>query len=264
MAAPKDEPKIHVAIGFDFETGDVECRTGACTQLSLQAIRLDTMQVFDKYQSYIYPYNKQEFEGAKAKKKKTLKTKHEIEQEEAGELMDYKEKALTYSAVTMDMLYKMGIDIKQVGLDVIDFVKKNTLTNSKATKPLLIGQNSQFDVGFMQQLMCYSGLLKEFSQVFAGQEDFWGNFQPHYVDTIDLGKLALAHNPDMNSYNLEIMCDRLGIDLEDAHDADADVTATLNVATVCASKMRSSGDGGDIMLSKAEKSRKHFKITCVK
>lgn len=54
-----------------------------------------------------------------------------------------------------------------------------------------------------------------------------------------------------------------GVELDDAHDADADVSATTNVAAVLTQRMRSIGGeytGDDLAVSKAEKSRKHFKI----
>ena len=59
------------------------------------------------------------------------------------------------------------------------------------------------------------------------------------------------------------MCEKLGIDLDDAHDADADVSATTNVAMVLTKRMRNangSDEGDELQVSKAEKSRKHFKI----
>lgn len=96
-----------------------------------------------------------------------------------------------------------------------------------------------------------------------GDEDFYGNWHPLYVDTIVLGQLALCHLPNVNSYKLEIMCENLGIELDDAHDADADVSATTNVAAVLTQRMRSIGgeyEGESLAISKAEKSRKHFKI----
>ena len=53
-----------------------------------------------------------------------------------------------------------------------------------------------------------------------------------------------------------------GIELDDDHDADADVSATTNVVAVVTQRMRSIG--GEIVnplaISKTEKSRKHFKI----
>ena len=158
MAAPKDEPKIYTGIVLDFETGDLDPTTGACTQIALQAVRLDTWEVIDKYVSYIKPYHRKDISGKQ--RKKVLKNKREAEIEEAQELMTYSEKALTYSAITMKMLETKGKDIEQVANDVIAFAEKNTLSKAKDTKPILIGQNIDFDKGFLQQLMAYTGKLK--------------------------------------------------------------------------------------------------------
>ena len=61
------------------------------------------------------------------------------------------------------------------------------------------------------------------------------------------------------------MAERLGIDLDDAHDADADVTATREIVRVLTARMReqSSGGGnavGSLSAEKKEKLRDHFKI----
>ena len=191
MAAPKSEPTVFVGIVLDFETGDLDPQNGACTQIAMKAVRLDTWEVIDTYMNYIYPYkHKSDILGKT--RKKVLKNKREIEEEE-GQLMKYEEAALT--------------------------------------------------------------------KVFAGITDFWGNFQPHYVDTIDLGKLTFAGDPEVTSYKLELLAERLGIELDDAHDADADVTATLNVAIVCSNRLRNSdGSSTGAGLQKKEKSRTHFKI----
>ena len=184
--------------------------------------------------NYIYPYkHKSDILGKT--RKKVLKNKREIEEEE-GQLMKYEEAALTYSDISMDMLYEKGVDVEQVASDVIDFATRNTLSKSKTAKPFLIGQNIVFDCGFLQQLMAYGGKLKEFAKVFAG-------------------------DPEVTSYKLELLAERLGIELDDAHDADADVTATLNVAIVCSNRLRNSdGSSTGAGLQKKEKSRTHFKI----
>lgn len=258
MAAPKNEPKIYTGIVLDFETGGLDPVNGACTQIALQAVRLDTWEVIDKYAAYIKPYYKKDVAGKQ--RKKILKNKREIETEESGELMTYSEKALTYSAIAMKTLETKGKDIELVADEVIAFVERNTLSTAKDTKPILIGQNIDFDKGFLQQLMAYTGKLKEFAKVFAGITDFWGNFQPHCLDTIDLGKLTFANDTNVTSYKLELLAERLGIELDDAHDADADVTATLNVAVVCSNRLRNNDVGDGATLQKKEKTRDHFKI----
>lgn len=255
MAAPTTEKKYTVAFTLDFETGGLECQDCACTQIAIHAVRIDTFETIDRYVKYIAPYNQQTDKGAS--KRKVLRTKYE--QEDAIP-MKYEEKALTYSAITMDMLESMGVDIHEVAADVITFIKNN-MTKGTGYKPFLIGQNITFDIGFMQQLMEYGGQMKEFAKIMGGNVDFYGNFQPLYIDTIILGKMALSHLPDVTTYKLEIMAEKFGIELDDAHDADADVTATTNVAMVCAKRMRNVADGdGGMVMNKAEKSRTHFKI----
>lgn len=60
------------------------------------------------------------------------------------------------------------------------------------------------------------------------------------------------------------MAERLGIDLDDAHDADADVTATREIVRVLTARMRSQSAGGTevggLSAEKQEKLRDHFKI----
>ena len=248
--------QIYVAIGLDFETGGLDCSKHACTEISLQAVRLDTWEITDRYVQYFYPYHRQECDKMK---RKVLKSKHELELE-ANTLMEYQEVALTYSAISMDMLYQSGIDVKQIAWDVLQFAQKNTLSKGKQMLPFLIGQNTPFDIGFLQQIMNYADLVTEFEKTFAGNKDFYGNFQPHYIDTIRLGQLCFAHDPSVTSYKLELIAEKLHIDLNDAHDADADVTATLNAAMIYSNKMRN-GSGSECPgLQKQEKTRNHFKI----
>ena len=52
----------------------------------------------------------------------------------------------------------------------------------------------------MQQLMEYGGQMKEFAKLMRGETDFYGHFQPLYIDTIVLGQLALSHLDGMSSY----------------------------------------------------------------
>ena len=102
--------------------------------------------------------------------------------------------------------------------------------------------------------------MKEFEKVFAGKKDFYGNFQPHYIDTIDLARLIFANDPTMTSYKLEIIAERLGLELDDAHDADADVTATLNILRVGTNRLRNGESNVGEIIQQREKTRSHFKI----
>lgn len=258
MAAPAAvTPKIYTALVLDFETGGLDCSKAACTQIAVQSVRLDTWEVLERYASYIAPYNRQE---AGTSRRKVLRSRREIEQEEVGVPMDYEPVALEYSGITMEILRSRGVSLKEVAAAVIAVAQRAALSKGAQCKPILIGQNITFDIGFLQQMMTYAGMQKEFAQVFAGTTDFHGSFCPHYIDTIDLGRLALAHNPSVTSYKLELLCGHLGIELDDAHDADADVTATLSVAAVCSGRLRNGNGNGTDLLPQKEKTRDHFKI----
>lgn len=63
----------------------------------------------------------------------------------------------------------------------------------------------------------------------------------------------------MASYKLELIASRLGVELNDAHDAAADVTATLDILGIYTSRLRHAG-GETITIQTKEKTRKHFKI----
>jgi hypothetical protein len=56
-----------------------------------------------------------------------------------------------------------------------------------------------------------------------------------------------------------LIAERFGIDLDDAHDAGADVTATLDIVRVCSARLRNNGEGA-VSISKQPKTRDHFQI----
>lgn len=257
MATPKTEQGTYTAIVLDFETGGLDCTRCACTQIAMQAVRLDTFEVLGRYVNYIAPYDKQPLGGVP--KRKVLKTRREVEQENTAEPMDYEPVALNYTDITMELLRSRGVALKQVAAEVIDFVRRHTLSKGARYKPVLIGQNIPFDIGFLQQMMAYAGLQKEFAQAFAGTTDFYGNFQPHYIDTLDLARLCFAADPEVTSYKLELVAERLGIELDDAHDADADVTATRQIVVQCGRRLRQN-EGADVAQQRIPKTRDHFKI----
>lgn len=256
MAAPAITPKIFTGIVLDFETGGLDCTTSACTQIALQAVRLDTWQLLERYARYVAPYNREQLGGGP--RRKVLRTRREQTLTLEAELMRYEQAALDITGITLEQLRREGADLKTVAAEVIAFATRNTLSKGPQYKPVLIGQNILFDIGFLQQMMNYAHLTKEFAQAFAGSVDFYGNFQPRYIDMLDLGHVAFAHDPSVGSYKLELIAERLGVELADAHDADADVAATRDIAAVYAARLRSGG--GVALAPQAEKTRRHFKI----
>lgn len=259
--APKQEYTPVIAFTLDFETGGLDCQKSACTQIAIHATRLDTFERLGSFVRYIYPYDMKEIKALAKPKKKVLKSKYD---EERKTPMEYSDKALEYSAITMDMLYEKGEDIMKVARDAVEWMAEMIPAKTpKNIKPFIIGQNVGFDEGFFCQLLEYGGVIDQAKKILRGHVDFYGHWHPLVLDTIILGQLALCHLPDVNTYKLEIMSERLGVELDDAHDADADVTATTNVVAILTQRMRSVGgeiEGGELKISKTEKSRKHFKI----
>lgn len=260
MAAPKEKSNVVTAIVFDFETGGLDARKCGATQISLHAVRIDTFEIMDKLNLYILPYHYQA--GIGKPKRKVLRSKYDIQDDEEDALMEYNDKALDVSGITMEMLNTNGVELKEVCERIIDFIQRNTFNVTASNKPFLVGQNVLFDIAFMQQIMMYSGLYDKFSKVVDGKTDFFGNFQPYYIDTILFSKLALDHDKTINSWKLELSAERLGIDMDDAHDADADVTATREIVRVLTGRMRNvDGDtAGTLAIEKRDKMRNHFKI----
>ena len=266
MAAPKDTTPYIVGLILDFETGglpskDTPVSKIGITQIALHAVRLDTFEKLGSLVRYVYPYEQKEVKSL-APKRKVLKSKYDVEKPES---MVYTEKALEFTAITMDMLIEKGVDLTVLAKDVLKFIEDVTVPKTpKNMKPVIIGQNITFDEGFLIQMFEYTGLLKELMKLVRGWVDFYGNWHPQMIDTLHLGQMALCHRSDVTSYSLGIMCENLGIELNDAHDADADVIATTNVAAILAQRMRSIGGTVDedcnIQMNKVEKSRKHFKI----
>ena len=261
MAAPKDKSQIITAFVIDFETGGLDCKKCAATQISAHAIRLDTFEVIGVFNKYIYPYQRRDDLGKP--KRKVLRNKYDVEEEAKQNTLEYGKVALEYSAITMEMLYEKGEDIQVVCESLIEFFKQHTFTTSRKLKPIFVGQNILFDLGFLQQIMTYTDLWKEIAKIFRGSEDFMGNFQPYYVDTILFSQLAFCHKDGVNSWSLSNLCEMLGIELDDAHDADADVTATREVLRLLTVRSRNEDveeESGSTVVTKKVKTREHFKI----
>ena len=258
--AGKEKSTIITAFVLDFETGGLKCDECAATQLSVHAVRIDNFEVMDTYNEYFYPYKKQAEVGKP--KRKVLKSKFNDELDDAP-LMEYSKKAESVSGITMDLLYNKGVDLDVACGNIIDFFRRNTFNVKPSCKPFLVGQNILFDLGFMQQIMMYTNKWKEFTKCLRGHNDFFGNFQPYYVDTIVFSQLALSHTGKVDSWSLGNLAEIFNIDLDDAHDADADVVATREVLRKLTVRMRNENEinnNGSTVMTEMPKTRKHFKI----
>lgn len=263
MAAPSENGLVPVMIVFDTETGGLDPqRCGVC-QVCMHSVRLDNFERMGNLNIYIKPYNRRE--GVLSQKKKKLKSKYDIEDEEngVGELMAYEEQAEKVHGLSVDFLRENGMDLDDACHAILDFVTGAKVSSSMQGKPFFVGQNTPFDIAFLQQIMEYTGLWNDLCKVIQHKKDFYGNKQPVTMDTISLAYLALS-NTKVGSYALGNLCEIMGIEIDDAHDADSDVTATEDIVRLLTAKMRSSdevdGEGSGMVSNKQEKKRVHFKI----
>ena len=254
------DEKAYTACILDTETGGLTPAECAITQLSCKMIRLDTLESLGTFDAYIKPYPKRPDWDDKARRK-VLKTKREIAKEEGNGFFKYEPKALEVTGITMDKLRIEGQDIVEVAKSFVEFVKSKQMGKHISYKPYLTGQNILFDWGFLQHLFVNAGMEEDLYNLFQGSKDMRGNFIPLLYDTLTLSRIALCNDPSITTYKLESICEKLKIELVDAHSSMADVEATCGVFSVLASRMRSMTDiDPSVFVQEGEKFREHFKI----
>ena len=262
MAAPKEKSNVITAIVFDTETGGLDCQKCGVIQVSFHAVRLDTFEVMEKLNIYIKRYSRPA--DLNKPKRKVLKSKYDIEEESTDIPMEYNAAAEKVHGITKEMQERLGLEPAEACQQMIDFIKRNTLNGSKTQKPFFIGQNPMFDEGMIQQLFVIAGYWEELVKVVRGNKDFWGNFHFAMLDTIIIAQLTFNNDPSIGAWKLELSAERFGIEMDDAHDADADVTATREIVRVATARMRenscNSNEVGGLVAEKQSKLRDHFKI----
>lgn len=250
----------YIGITIDFETGglpraDLPISKIGITQIAMNAFRLKDLQMVSRMSFYIYPYNQ-------LPEKKLKKKDAEIDTPS----MIYEQEALDFTNISMSKLREQGIDIKEAGDLCLDFINMHILTRgktglpSKSQKPFFLGQNIPFDMTFWSQLMEHSKNTKIAPKYLDGMLDYYGNFQPRYVDTLPLARAMLCTDDSVQKYSLSSLCDRLGFPIFDAHDAGADTDATFNVFAYMVGKMRGAGGSITGAAYEQEKERLKFKI----
>jgi DNA polymerase III alpha subunit (gram-positive type) len=206
----------------DFETGGLDMSKCGLTELAMQAFEGDSLKLIGSYESLIKPH-------------KVLNNGKWID----GEYTDGAQKV---TGLTVERLMDEGKDIDIVVKEVTAFLKDCNVHNSKTGwKPVMVAHNAQFEVKCFQNLA--AGRFK-LSDYFHGQEDFFGNFAPHYIDTLDLAKLLWAQNERQTAYKLSDVLERAGIPLVDAHRAMNDVKPSSDFFQTVINMLRSAERAG--------------------
>ena len=262
MAAPKEKATVITAFVFDTEIGGLDCQKCGVIQVSIHAVRLDTFEVMEKLNVYIKRYSRPADLGKP--KRKVLKSKYDIEEEPTDIPMEYGAAAEKVHGITKEMQEKLGVEPVEACQMIIDFIKRNTMTSGRSSKPFFVGQNPMFDEGMVTQLFIIAGLWEELIKLVRGSKDYWGNFHFAMLDTIIISQLTFNNDSSIAVWKLEMSAERFGIEMDDAHDADADVTATREIVRVATARMRensgNSNEIGGLVAEKQQKLRDHFKI----
>lgn len=112
-------------------------------------------------------------------------------------------------------------------------------------------------------MMNYAGLIPEFEKCFSGTTNYYGNFQPYLYRHAAHRPFGIRRRCGGHLLQAGTDCGTFffgGGGVDDAHDAAADVTATLDILGVYTSRRRNAeGIAGD-MVQKKEKTRKYFKV----
>ena len=233
---------------LDWETGGLDPQKSAVTQIGMEILDPVTLKSIKTYSSYIKPYPKKDVEKGRVKKL--------VKRESSKDTYEYSDKALSYTNVTMDLLEESGQDINVVMGDMIDMFKDANPTGARNYKPVILGQNITFDIGFLQHIFWYCG--EDIEKYINCQKDFFGNQQPIYFDTLYLAKQYYSSNNKFTSHKLGLLSDDLGIELVNAHNAMADVEATSEIYRIFMKNMKSSG--GSETNDFEDRARDHYKF----
>lgn len=223
-------PKINSLIFIDFETGGLDFNKHAVTEVAAVAIKLDTLEKIDLISEFIKPYGDYQ----------------------------YDDQALKATGITFEDI-DGGKDVKEVVMMIAELCKRADLyTNKGALRPIFVAHNSPFDKGFLMQIFSFCKKIPELQKHSYGEVDFFGNYQPEFMDSIILSKLIYGNDDDMVKYNLTSCVTRAGIELVDAHRAISDTMSLKDMVCSFIRKMRS--EGSQEAATVKEKFRKHFQF----
>lgn len=167
----------------------------------------------------------------------------------------YQDQALKFTGTTIAMLERDGKDLKEV-VDGLIEVFKETKTGSHLHKPIIVGHNVVYDIPFIQH--AFDLCKQDMSKIMSGWKDHKGTFHPHFIDTMWLSRQKWAE--EGMKHTLGKLCERLGVDLFDAHGALADTVATLE----CFKKLTTGFRTGSISVGQVsegvERTRTEFQM----
>jgi DNA polymerase III alpha subunit (gram-positive type) len=176
---------------FDCETGELSCEENPITQIALIAIDSVTLKEINRFECFVKPY----------------------------ENLIIEKEALEGTQVSLSDINR-GIEVKELVRVLIKFFESLTPKGDRGkNKPLLAGHNVTFDIAFLSR--AFDFCRKDLSEYVHSN-----NKIITYLDTLPLSRIRFSQK---GKFRLGLVCERFGIELNDAHGAMNDVVATMKV-----------------------------------
>lgn len=172
-------------IVFDTETGGLDCKSNPILEIALVTLDVNLKEI-NRYETYIKPYDDLEITSG----------------------------ALNANGIKIRDVENNGITKKEAIKNLIAYFKNSMPGTHPSLKPVVVGHNIPFDIGFMDEL---------FKNEKTKFKDLISNV---YIDTMADSKRSW---PKISSINLTKCCEEAGIDLINAHRAMPDVLATADL-----------------------------------
>lgn len=220
--------KVNSFVFIDFETGGLDCNKSAITEVAMVAIKGDTLETIAEMNEFVKPYD---------------------------DTLEYSDAALKATGITWQEI-ESGLDIKEVSEKMLEVLRAANLYNSAQYKPVLCAHNSPFDKGFFLQIMSRTKKLKEILKLTYGDTDFYGNYQPEFLDSITVAKMVWGDDELMTQYKLGACISKAGLDLADGHRAINDTRGLRDLMVSFIQNLRSGM--GESEAKKGTRIRDHF------
>lgn len=193
----KDYKMISNIVVFDFETGGLNCKKNPVTEFAGLVIDTVTLEPIAAYDNLVKPYDAS---------------------------LEYQPQAMQITGLTKEKCEKDGVPLKQLVDDICKLFMKANEGRGKFFKCYLVAHNSPFDIPFLLDIFDRCGV--DLSKYVHGYTDPWGRFQPYSDDTvIECKKIEAPDTESTWNFKLNSVCQRAGINLNDAHRAANDVAA---------------------------------------
>ena len=200
---------------FDCETGGLQPVNNTITQIALLTLDTSSLKELNRWETFVKPYNDLSIEKV----------------------------ALETTGLRMSDINE-GMDVNSLVNSLIAYFKESSPNGRPENRPVLVGHNVQFDMGFLEYA---------FNQV--GKSCF------DYVSPTQLDTMAMSKMVELPSLKLGNCCAEYGIELKNAHSAMPDVVATTELLRHYIKVLRNTDDiKVDSATDKAEKSRVKFQF----